>query len=207
MGMHIIGIAGQAGAGKDTVCELLQERRAFVTRAAFADALKAEVCAAFGVDAALLTDRHRKEIPTAALGPDRCIDPRFVQHLGTLAAFIEHRPRTIMQCWGDYRRRADPAYWLRCIEPTIAAARTVGAQAVVVTDVRYPNEVEWLRSFGGVLWRVRRPNLAPVAAHSSEWAIQAERADLTIHNDCSLDALGGRITDAYDDLVIGRAAA
>jgi hypothetical protein len=206
MAMHIIGIAGQAGAGKDTVCELLQERRAFVARAAFADALKAEVAAAFGVDVSLLNDRATKEVPTAALAPDRCRDPAFVRHLGTLAAFVTHRPRTIMQTWGDYRRRADPAYWLRCIEPTVGAARTLGAQAIVITDVRYPNEVEWLRAVGGALWRVCRPSAPAVAIHSSESAIRDEPADVTLLNESNLDALAGRVTDAYDDLVLGRYA-
>lgn len=206
MAMHVIGIAGQAGAGKDTVCELLQERRAFVARAAFADALKAELAAAFGVDVVLLNDRATKEIPTAALAPDRCSDPEFVRHLGTLASFIAHRPRTIMQAWGDYRRRSDPSYWLRCIEPTVGAARTLGAQALVITDVRYPNEVEWLRAVGGVLWRVCRPSAPLVASHSSEWAIRDAPADLMIVNESNLDALAGRVTDAYDDLVLGRAA-
>lgn len=199
--MHIIGIAGHAGAGKDTVATLLQERRRDIARAAFADALKAEAAQAFGVDVATFCDPATKEIPSRALAAARCSEPLFVRHLGSLTWFAELRPRTVMQQWGDYRKAADPDYWVRRIEPAVGAARVAGAAALVITDVRYPNEVAWLRAHGGVLWRVVRPGPKPRVGHTSEWALSQVEADVTLPNDGYFEMLGRRVTDAYDELV------
>ena len=204
--MQIIGITGRAGAGKDCVANALQERRPGVGRAAFADALKAEAAAAFGCDLRLFTDPARKELPARELSALRCTEPAFARYLGTLEWFSELRPRTIMQQWGDWRRGQDPDYWVRMLAITVEAARGMGFAAFVGADVRYPNELAWLRGAGGVLWRVQRPGLAATSGHSSEWALADAAADLTITNDAGLELLARRATDAFDDLMAGSVA-
>lgn len=199
--MHIIGLTGRAGAGKDTVLQLLQERRFGIARAAFADALRVECAAAFGVDRTLFETRSLKEIPHQSLASTRCNDPAFVRHLGTLCWFAELKPRTVMQQWGDYRRAVDADYWVRLLDPVAASARTIGCRALVVTDVRYQNEVDWLRRHGGVLWRVERPGLRLVSGHSSETALADVPADVTLLNEGGVELLAKRATDAFDDLV------
>lgn len=204
--MHIIGLTGFAGAGKDTVCDLLQARRCGIARAAFADALKVECAAAFGVDLALFTSPALKNTPTPALAAWRSIDPAFTRRLGQLALLPELTPRTIMQQWGDHRRDQVPDYFVRRIEPSVASARALGCRAIVITDVRYGNELAWLRAHGGALWRVTRPGSKPRSGHSSEWAIADEPADVTLPNDSTVDALAACVTDAFDDLTQGLAA-
>lgn len=199
--MRLIGITGRAWSGKDTVATLLQERRPGVGRAAFADALKAEAAAAFSADLKLFTDPALKEQPSRQLAAVRCSDPGFARYLGTLAWFGELRPRVIMQQWGDWRRAADPDYWVRMLAITVDTARGLGFLTFVVTDVRYPNELAWLRGAGGALWRVERPGLKPLSGHSSEWALHDAPADVTITNDDSLELLEKRALDAFDDLV------
>lgn len=201
--MRLIGITGRAGAGKDTVVTELQARRPGIGRAAFADALKAECAAAFQCDLRLFTDPDLKERPARELGAVRCTDPGFARFLGTLEWFAELRPRTIMQQWGDWRRAQDPDYWVRMLAITVDAARGMGFQAFAVTDVRYPNELDWLRRSGGVLWRVQRAGLAPRSGHSSEWALRDAPADLTITNDDGVEQLATRAIDAFDDLLRG----
>jgi len=202
--MRIIGITGRAWSGKDSVATALQAARPGIGRAAFADALKAEAAAAFGVDVRLFSDRDAKEQPTPSLAAARCSDPGFAKYLGSLAWFNELRPRVIMQQWGDWRRAADPDYWVKMLAITVDAARDLGFQAFVVTDVRYPNELHWLREAGGTLWRVQRPGLKPLSGHSSEWALQDSAADLTLVNDGDLDALARRAVEAFD--AVGAAA-
>ena len=204
--MRIIGITGRAWSGKDTVATALQAARPGIGRAAFADALKAEAAAAFGVDLRLFTDPEAKEQPSPSLAAARCSDPGFAKYLGTLAWFSELRPRVVMQQWGDWRRAAHPDYWVRMLAITVDAARDMGFGAFVVTDVRYPNELFWLREAGGVLWRVQRPSLAPLSGHSSEWALNDAAADLTLTNDDSVERLSQRAVEAFDELMAGTTA-
>jgi hypothetical protein len=198
--MHIIGLTGRAGAGKDAVLQLLQERRFGIARAAFADALKNEAAAMFGVDRSLFDARDLKDVPHQALASTRCNDPGFVRYLGSLTWFPELKPRTVMQELGDYRKVTDPDYWVRRLDPAAASARTIGCRALVITDVRYLNEVEWLRRNGGVLWRVERPGLRAISGHSSETALLDVPADRTLLNEDGLELLTKRALDAFDDL-------
>lgn len=205
--MRLIGITGYAGSGKDSVFDAIGPRRPFVVRAAFADALKAEVAAAYGVDVSLFHDPAAKEVSTPALAAARCADTRFARFLGPIMSTLgELRPRFVMQQWGDWRREQDPDYWVKRLIPVVEASRAAGAQALVITDVRFVNEYLWLQDAGGVLWRVARAGVVPRCGHASEWQLEGMRADLTIRNDGTLEELEARVLAAYDDLV-GRAAA
>lgn len=205
--MHIIGLTGFAGSGKDLTYQLLAERRPGVVRAAFADALRAEIAIAFGCHIEVLADPATKELRTRSLAAYNCSDVGFVRHLGMLASMPELKPRSVMQQWGDYRRDQHPDYFVRLLEPVVAGARAAGAQALVITDVRMFNELDWLRGLGGVLWRVTRPGVIGRSGHASEWALNDREADLELRNDGDLEALAAQVTGAYDDLVQRRAAA
>lgn len=58
----------------------------------------------------------------------------------------------------------------------------------VITDVRYPNEAEWVESVGGLVVRVVRPDVGPVNDHPSEVALDGWRFDHHLNN-------AGTITD------------
>ena len=172
----IIGLTGEAGAGKDSVAQAL-----FGTgfRAiAFADALRAEVAEAWRVDVRMLIDRVLKETPLPALAIGMCNSPGFLRwavHRG----YGLHEPRSarwLMQHWGtEYRRGQDPGYWLRIVQAWLRRQLGLGNRRLIVTDVRFANEAALLRALGGRIVRVHRPELSggarPVpddAAHGSE---------------------------------------
>ena len=70
--MILIGLAGHAGSGKDSVADYLVSRYGFV-KSSFSDALYREVAAAFGLpDESLLRDRATKEVPTELLAAKKC---------------------------------------------------------------------------------------------------------------------------------------
>ena len=200
--MRLIGLTGYAGAGKDSVCQVLQERRAGIARAAFADALKAEVAAAYGVDLSVFNDPATKEISTPVLAASRCIEPGFQRFLGAhMAALRKLKPRSVMQQWGDYRRADDPKYWIRRLATTVEMARVLGWSTVIITDVRAANEAAWVRAQGGRLWRVTRPDVKPRSGHWSEHALRDAPADAVLANDEGLDMLSVRALGAFDELV------
>ena len=134
----IIGLTGEAGAGKDSVAQAL-----FGTgfRAiAFADALRAEVAEAWRVDVRMLIDRVLKETPLPALAIGMCNSPGFLRwavHRG----YGLHEPRSarwLMQHWGtEYRRGQDPGYWLRIVQAWLRRQLGLGNRRLIVTDVRF----------------------------------------------------------------------
>lgn len=171
---HIIGLCGFAGAGKDTVADLLTTHAGF-RKMAFADALRGEISAGFNVDLTQFGRSVSKQAPVAELalarGPlefaamvlasmvnDGTFDPRET----TFAAFLaEPRSyRDVLQWWGtEYRRAQDPDYWCKRLSSTLHAHWQNGERHFVICDVRFANEVNTLRSYMGWLWQVSRPGV------------------------------------------------
>ena len=112
-----------------------------------------------------------------------------------------------MQQWGDWRKGFDPDYWIKNLEHLVTEARTHGARAAVITDVRFLNEALWLRNQGGKLWRITRAGVVPRSGHASEWELEDTSVDLTIRNDSTTEQLEHIALAAYDDLLRDEARA
>ncbi|WJN62761.1 deoxynucleoside monophosphate kinase [Streptomyces phage phiScoe15] len=74
-----------------------------------------------------------------------------------------------------------------------------GSEALVVTDVRFPNEADAIRQAGGVLVRIERPGVGPNTApdgtvHSSDVALDGYDFDVVVQND-------GDVTDLHERLL------
>jgi len=150
----LIGLVGRAGSGKDTAAAHLCAEYGFV-RAAFADSLKDMLAAHLEqrtIDYAHLFEPGLKEQPLPGVGVSA---------------------RELMHRLGDAFRAADPDYWVKALADTIGMRGDSTAQypvhdRIVITDVRYPNEADWVLRNGGTLVRLVREQAAPVRAHSSE---------------------------------------
>lgn len=160
----LIGLVGAKRSGKDTFAGLLAEEHGF-RRLAFADRLKAVAYAsdplipdpATGLLASLGQIVRLSSWETAKETPEV---RRFLQNLGVAV-----------------RKHLGESAW---IDPVIAEALTLrldgygslGEYApgtpVVITDVRFPNEVDAIRNSGGVIVKVVRPGIVPDDAHVSE---------------------------------------
>ncbi|QGW82956.1 hypothetical protein [Variovorax paradoxus] len=171
MKQHIIGLSGWAGSGKDTVADLLVAHAHF-RKLAFADALRAEVADAFGLTLKELATPHLKSTPNTALrmrGAPRDFLAAVVLSLSVAAP--DHRtplsdewldlprtPRQILQWWGtEYRRSQHGRYWTRALLSRLVEYQRNGEKRFVITDVRFDNEADTLRTAGGTIWQVTRP--------------------------------------------------
>ena len=169
--IHLIGLAGFAGVGKDTVAAVLARDHGY-RRYALADPLREGLAVMLGLDREVFEDRTRKEAPIDWLGRS----PRYLmQTLGTE--------------WGRDLVAAD--LWLRVAERRIAAL----GPRVVVSDIRFDNEADWVRALGGVVWHIRRPGFGG-GAHRSESGVRVRPGDAVIANDGTLDALAARVAEA-----------
>lgn len=206
--MQLIGLAGRAGCGKDTVADYLVDTYGFL-KFSFSDALYNEVQKAFNLpDQSLLRDRHTKEEPTELLSVASSRDLLFAPAVMTylepdpLAWFKPRSPRQILQLWGtEYRRAQDPDYWVKRGEAFINAfLAQPGAEylaGLVNTSVRFPNELELLHRLGGSVWHIHRADLPPMdnSGHSSEIPLPFTfGVDKEIHNNSTVARLGTGIS-------------
>jgi hypothetical protein len=176
----IIGIAGTKGSGKDTIALQLKKEYEF-HHIKFAEPLKEMLrvilqyrgASLLMIDAMLEGDR--KEVPSEY--------------------FSGRTPRHAMQTLGTEWGR-------NCIASdlwtSIAAERTAAFAKfanVVISDIRFPNEVECVHKLGGEVWRVIRDMSHPADQHPSEIQVAGLHCDYTIYNLGTLEQLYTKITN------------
>lgn len=191
--MRLIALCGAAGAGKDTVADMLPARKL-----AFADTLYAEVAAAFGTTVKWLKDRNRKDALQLDLALRHCWDGDFVEYLhessgprGPLAYQTSRSPRQILQWWGDYRRAQDPDYFVEALTTAFWYTQAGDVHGeYVITDVRFPNEAAMVRQLGGQIWQIQRPGYeAGATGHASDNDGSHFNPDRIIYNNGALEEL------------------
>ncbi|MDY0186102.1 MAG: hypothetical protein RBR43_09510 [Desulfuromonadaceae bacterium] len=166
--LPIIGIAGHARAGKDTIAQIIQQEYRCMTYA-FAEPLKA-MLKALGLDAHDLESDRKDEISN-----DFQATPR-------------HMMQTLGTEWG--RDTINSELWV------IAAARRLKRMnqgnpdaTILITDVRFPNEAAFVRKHG-FLVHVERPiQRINASAHRSENPLSIQDSDHIIINDGTLEDL------------------
>lgn len=176
-GHLVLGLTGFARAGKDTVANRLVEAHGFA-RDAFADDIKR---AALAIDPWVSEDRdgtfRRLSEIVSAIGWDAAkANPevrRIVNTTGTEAGWMIHGKRL----------------WIDRVEERLHALPA--GVPLVITDVRFPEEEEWLRGNQGWIVEVVRPgNLGATGANAQHSSVTSEvLADLRIVNDGSLEEL------------------
>lgn len=188
--MKLIALCGAAGAGKDTVADMLPARKL-----AFADTLYAEVAAAWGVEQHVLRCRETKELEAPNLSVAHCKDMGFRTNCWRDFHNRPRSPRQILQWWGDYRRAQDRKYFVDAT--TLAIVDCL--DDVVITDVRFPNEAALVRQLGGQLWQILRPGYeAGGTGHASDTDGSEFRPEVVLENFGSLDDLRRTVLDAWE---------
>lgn len=210
--MMLIGLAGSAGTGKDTVADYLVAQHGF-TKFSFSDALYREVSEAFGVPVEELQDREKKEVPHPGLVAHKCDNYEFYRIMRIEAEFVEgaeepnrfeFSPRWVLQRWGtEYRRAQDPDYWLKQAALWVQAWLDVTAgdgqhhAGLVNTSVRFPNEQAWIDELGGVVWHMRRPDRGHYASqldYVSEQELPVGEHDRVIWNTGTVEQLNTAVS-------------
>lgn len=204
MASKIIGVLGLIGSGKDTLTQRLVTHHGY-TQVSFADSLKDVCSAVFGWTRELLegdTDLSREWRDT--------VDEWWAERLG-IPGFT---PRRALQLIGTdvLRTHLSQDIWVHRAHRSVQAIDG----PVVISDVRFQNEIEFMRSHGGSLIRVTRgpdPDWWPIATaanqgnpisqtlmttvyasrHHSEWASAGCPVDHLVTNDGTLSMLYAQI--------------
>ena len=191
--MHIIGLNGRLGSGKDTVGAYLVERHGF-ERLSFADKLKESAAALLDVPTALLETYKNDDRATLILSiPDTvgALPPLDLLAIRTFTV------REYLQRYGteSHRDVFGESFWtdqvLHDLDPN---------NKYVITDVRFDNELRAVRACGGEVWRVLRFTGQVQHEHRSEAEPDYDLIDAYLDNDGSFEHLFGQV----DDLIGGK---
>jgi hypothetical protein len=179
MSKKLIGLAGKAGAGKDTVADYLWEKEGAI-KIAFADALRAAGTSIFGLGLINFLDRDLKEAEVKYWG---MTPRRMLQLLGTEAT----KP-----VFGD-------DIWLKRWFLSYSAVRDT--DHVVVPDVRFDVEAEAIRHLGGTIIHIVRPGTAlsgAAAQHASEAGVTPRAdGDMYLSNSSSIEELHHKVDELW----------
>ena len=206
----IIGIAGFQGSGKDTIADYLCNIYGF-KRDSFAATLKDAVAAVFGWDRELLEGRTKESRAWR-----ETVDPWWSNRLD----MPDLTPRLVLQRWGTEvaRKSWHDDTWIASLENKLHKT----TNDIVITDVRFPNEIQAIKNAGGIVIRVKRgpePEWYELAVaanqqvypaivmmqergiHPSEWAWIGTRFDAVINNNADgLDPLYAQVKDLVTNL-------
>lgn len=184
----IIGIAGYARSGKDTIADILVERHDF-TKIAFADKLREGL---YWLNPMVSTGEQMI----------KDYDPRNVRVRWVIDRYswdnYKETPwgeeiRELLQRLGTEvgRNLLGENIWVEALD-------WHAADNIVIPDMRFPNEIKAVESRRGFTWRVRRPGVGPANAHSSETALDHWPVNIDITNDGSIEELAAAVSRNYE---------
>lgn len=166
----MIGISGKARSGKDTTAQILVESAPDIFETySFAKPIKVVCAMLFNWNEDHLYG-DLKEVVDPVWG----ITPRYAkQTLGT--------------DWG--RNLINRDIWIKYAEEY---SKRYPDKVLVVTDVRFENEADFIRNSGGTIVHIKRQELDQingVANHESEAGVATKLSDIVITNDGTLEEL------------------
>jgi hypothetical protein len=177
----IIGLSGYARSGKDTVAEHLVLKHGFIQKS-FAVPMKE---AMYTLNPIVSNDsvgvfRYRSLVDAYGLDKVKEDYPEV---------------RRLLQVFGTEvgRDMFGLNFWVDLVLKDLKSVNTV------ISDVRFKNEADSIKSAGGQVWRINRNGVGPVTDHSSETDLDDYDFNHIIDNDFSLLDLNNVV-----DMLLGK---
>lgn len=158
--MVLIGLIGYKHSGKDTMADYLVQKYGF-KKHAFADPVKQACRIMFQLEKEQLDDPQLKEV----------LDERWGM-----------TPRQMMQKFGTdmVRCMLGDDFWVKNMDMKIQKETN---NNIVISDVRFRNEAEWVRQNNGVLIRIVDGKTQHTDTHPSETEQLSIQEDIHIINE------------------------
>ena len=174
----IVGIAGYKGSGKDTAGSILIEKHDF-QKVSFAKPIKDLVSNMFNID--------RYEIEgTCELTRELREDPK-------RGAYNKSQRLLLQEIGTGLRHIVHPNIWCDMLMKEL-----MSDEHYVITDVRFPNEVEAIHNNGGFVIGIKRPGFNG-DGHESEHALDDVALPYIVQNDGTMEDLRNKIDKLVGD--------
>lgn len=161
----IIGLTGYAQSGKDTVANILVDKYGF-TRIAFADKIREFL---YSINPMISGEPLQIKVDVE----------------GWEKAKQHPEVRRLLQVTGTSARKLfGSQFW---INQTLRHFAT--EPKIVIADVRFRNEADFLKANGGQVWRIQRIGVDAVNNHVSEKDMDDYKVDQTFANNSSIEDL------------------
>lgn len=162
----LIGICGHAGSGKDTVADYIRHAHDDTWKLAFAKPLKIAAAILFGIPLDAFTETDWKEVPDVYWN----LTPRAAaQFFGT---------EMVRETAGKLIPGIGPDFWIHRLIMTLTGADEscvyTEDDVVIIPDVRFQNEYDWIIDQGGIIIHLTRPGAdgtVGIPSHQSEAGI------------------------------------
>ena len=216
----IIGFVGFIGSGKDTAADYLVNFHGY-RRDSFANTLKDAVACVFGWDRVLLEGRTKE-----AREWREQVDTWWAARLN----MPNLTPRLMLQLWGTEvcRNGFHDDIWIASLENKMRKT----TDNIVISDVRFPNEIKAIHNAGGIVVRIKRGDdpvwyqdavnmnegkgnmswllstdkLKRLGIHASETSWVGGNIDHIVYNDTTIDELFEQIKNLVEDRPVAKAA-
>lgn len=182
----IVGLSGVRGSGKDVAAHFLVKNHGF-TRVALADPMR-DILYAMNPIVSTSGDRLQNIVDTFGWDAAKRSYPEARR---LMVAFGTEGGREVLypDFWIDTAKRLHPDL-------------TKPNSRYVVTDIRFPNEAQWVIRTGGVVCWISRPGIEiESTGHKTEQGLARPYADIEVLNDGTPEDLGSelyaRITNLY----------
>ncbi len=173
----LIGIMGRKYSGKDTIADYISSKYSY-QKIAFAEPLKKGCQIMFQ-----FTDKQLEE-DKEVIDEYWGVTPRKVfQYIGT--DVIRNGMENLIPGIGN-------DFWINSCMRKYYNLRDSGIKTVI-SDVRFPNELERIHKEGGIVIKVTRSSLENSDTHASEIQIDEMVEDYLVTNDSDLDSLYEKI--------------
>lgn len=205
----LIGISGKLGSGKDTVGQMIQaEARGYWEIKKYAKKLKQITCILTGCS---MQELESQEFKDSLLSPEwkggHCTFSHstyrdMLQKLGTeVMRDSLHSNVWVNALMADYQFAPNKSMD-ECFKEQFLTGRSeihYKFPKWIITDMRFPNELEAVKERGGITIRVNRDNgtraISMINSHTSETALDDANFDYVIENDGNLSELKASVVE------------
>ena len=172
----IIGLSGYAGAGKDTVADILVARYGYDKRA-FADPIRKGL---YAINPMIDTAVRLQDV---------------VDEYGWQVAKGNPEVRRLLQVFGTEfaKEQFGKDVWVK-----LATESLNPEERVVFSDVRFREEAAAIIRLGGTVWRIDRKGVGPVNEHISESNMTGWKFDNILRNNFGKDELEAMVVSTMD---------